>query len=190
MDNLLLLLRKGCLIICLSLSLNLSANDSFFDKTRTISLLDKNNVKYEIGKIEFFDKNNTEHLFKIRIKYEKFKDFFLSMKEMKCLEGPELWCLIPYPHANPKTLSREHLAWLEHELLFMFKDKQSFGANFWNGIYYRLEWHEGVLTGDAYYVDLNKLASPPDDLATPPLGYYDLDRVDQNMRWLPQMIVE
>lgn len=109
------------------------------------------------------------------------------MKEMKCLEGPELWCFIPYPYQQPRTISTDDLRWLEHDLLFMFKKLDSFGANFWNGIYYKMQLDNGVLKGVAYSLDLNQLASPPDDLSQPPIGEFDIDEADLDKRWLPYL---
>ena len=114
-----------------------------------------------------------------------FRDYFLSMKEMKCLEGPELWCSIAYPYEQSHKVSASDLRWLEHDLLFMYKKLDSFGANFWNGIYYRLVLADGQIRGVAHSLDLNKLASPPDDLQSPPVGEYDIDEADLEQRWLP-----
>ena len=111
------------------------------------------------------------------------------MKELKCLEGKELWCRIPYPYANPQTISASDLRWLEHDLLFLFKRANEFGANFWNGIYYQLQLEDDSLRGTARAVDLNRLASPPADQAVPPIGEYDSDEIEPGQRWLPGIII-
>jgi hypothetical protein len=109
------------------------------------------------------------------------------MKEMKCLEGPELWCHLAYPYRQPHTVSPTDLRWLEHDLLFMFKRKKDFGANFWNGIYYRLAIQDGIIAGEAQAVDLKLLASPPANLDRPPLTLADLEEIERSQRWLPDI---
>ncbi len=60
------------------------------------------------------------------------------MKDMKCLEGPELMCHLACPYSQPHTVSRDNLSCRCHNLLFMFKQPAEFGANFWNGVYFDL----------------------------------------------------
>ncbi|MGB1092733.1 MAG: hypothetical protein ACPGYX_11455, partial [Oceanobacter sp.] len=121
--------------------------------------------------------------------HDGFKDFFLSMKEMKCLEGPELMCHLAYPYDQPRTVSADDMSWLAHDLLFMFKQPGEFGANFWNGIYYDMRIENGEIRGTAQAVDLNQLASPPDDLTVPPFGEWDRDELDPKNRWLPYLLI-
>ena len=153
---------------------------------KKILLVDKQGVTHKIGTIAFTQgKTGTDY--KLKMDHTHFVDYFLSMKEMKCLEGPELWCHLSYPYQQPHQLSRNSLVWLEHDLLFMFKRKGDFGANFWNGIYYRLKIVDGRITGEAQAVDLNILASPPENLKVPPIGEADLDEIDWDKRWLPKI---
>ncbi|MEC4726707.1 hypothetical protein HWQ46_14230 [Shewanella sp. D64] len=128
--------------------------------------------------------------YQIHIDHSVFKDYFLSMKEMKCLEGPELWCHLPYPYPNPREISQTDQAWLAHDLLFMYKKKADFGANFYNGIYYQLSLNNGVISGTAQAVDLNLLASAPDDLDSPPITDVELDEIEENLRWLPKLEIK
>lgn len=151
---------------------------------RRIYLVDKLGEQIDIGSLNII---NSVAEYELHVDHAKFADYFLSMKEMKCLEGPELWCHIPYPYKHPARLSSDDLSWLSHDLLFMFKSPGEFGANFWNGIYYNLELVDGVITGEAQAVDLNHLASPPDDLSIPPYGEYDRDELDLTARWLPRI---
>lgn len=129
--------------------------------------------------------------YSLHIDHGKFKDFFLSMKEFKCLEGPELWCFVPYPYFNPGQISSDDLSWLEQDLLFMFKDKTSFGANLWNGVYYRLTLEpSGVLSGVAHAVDLNLMAAPPEPATAPSIGEFDVEEMELDKRWLPYLRIE
>lgn len=159
------------------------------DGEKEIFLQDRSGKEIKIGRIAFTPLNAVGSEFQLHLDHSLFKDYFLSMKEMKCLEGPELWCAIPYPYKQPRTVSHDNLSWLEHDLLFMFKTLDSFGANFWNGIYYRLEIEQGQIVGKAHALDLNMLASPPDDLKAPPIGEFDIDDADLDQRWLPYIVI-
>ncbi len=132
----------------------------------------------------------TDGSYSLDIDHSRFKDFFLSMKEMKCLEGPkELWCHIPYPYDMPRQWSNNDYRWLSQDLLFMYKSPGEFGANLWQGVYYSFSNEGDHLKGTAMHVDLNELAAPPSDLSTP---FYDeswLEPIDPNEHWLPTLII-
>ncbi|WP_211224921.1 hypothetical protein [Neptunomonas japonica] len=153
---------------------------------KSVALLDKNGQRTVIGSITFTQKKGGSE-YQLTLEREQFRDYFLSMKEMKCLEGPELWCHLAYPYEQPHKVTVDNLTWLEHDLLFMFKTPKEFGANFWNGIYYKMQVENGIIKGEAQAVDLNVLASPPDDLSVPPVGEAELDEVDRDKRWLPMI---
>ena len=142
-----------------------------------------------IGDVRFSTAGDKTH-YDIHLNHSLFKDFFLSMKEMKCLEGPELWCHLPYPYMTPREVSQKDLSWLAHDLLFMYKKKADFGANFYNGIYYQLSLNDGEITGIAQAVDLNLLASAPDDQTSAPITQAELDDVEENLRWLPKLEIK
>ncbi|MEM0910711.1 MAG: hypothetical protein AAGJ37_07025 [Pseudomonadota bacterium] len=115
----------------------------------------------------------------------KFKDFFLSMKEMKCLEGPEILCHIHYPYPQEDISEDNNLEWLSHELLFMYKRSDQFGARLNQGVFFALSPEEDGFTGTAYGLDLNDLASPPDSFSTPPIELIELEELEIDNRWLP-----
>ncbi|MGB0694341.1 MAG: hypothetical protein ACPGOY_01745 [Rhodospirillaceae bacterium] len=159
------------------------------EQTKTIQLITTGGEAFPIGSLTApFDGSAGPYTLTID-HHQGFQDYFLSMKEMKCLEGPELWCHLPYPYPSGKTLSGSDLRWLEHDLIFLFKTPGEYGANLWNGIYYKmaLDPETGVITGEARAVDLNLLASPHDDLSQPALGEYDLEDFDASARWLPKL---
>ncbi|WP_210396157.1 hypothetical protein [Motiliproteus sediminis] len=152
------------------------------NRTLTIKLLDNHGDAIAIGSLNLFAQQ-TGYKYRLHLDHSRFTDHFLSMKEMKCLEGKELWCHLPYPYASPRLISADDLRWLEHDLLFLFKRPGEFGADFWNGIYYRLSWQGDHIVGTANAVDLNLLASPPEN-HEPPLGQWDIEPVDPQQRWL------
>lgn len=155
---------------------------------KQILLVDKQQQEINIGTVEFYPQGESSR-YELHIDHGLFKDYFLSMKEMKCLEGPELMCHLSYPYPQPHQVTAEDLSWLSHDLLFMFKKKEEFGANFWNGIYYQMRVQGEQIVGEAQAVDLNLLASPPDDLDTPPMTEHERDEIDQGKRWLPMLLI-
>lgn len=184
------LLFSSALIITPLMQASLARAGELPSGERTLALLDAGGNEFVIGSVVFSPTATAgQRQYQLKIDHHPFTDHFLSMKEMKCLEGKELWCRIPYPYANPHTVSADDLRWLEHDLLFMFKRANEFGANFWNGIYYQLQLDNTTLRGEAQAVDLNMLASPPDDLQVPPIGAYDIDPIEPGQRWLPRLII-
>ena len=161
-------------------------SDPALEGEKRITLLDKTGNRTEIARV-IFEPLAQGSRYKLTMAREQFRDYFLSMKEMKCLEGPELWCHLAYPYEQPRIVTADDLRWLEHDLLFMFKTPKEFGANFWNGIYYKLQIEDGMIRGEAQAIDLNALASPPDNLNEPPIGEAERDEVDRDKRWLPMI---
>jgi hypothetical protein len=167
----------------------LNHTESFYQGTKKVSLLDNKGKKLTIGSIVFSTKNNIIH-YKINLEHKLFKDYFLSMKEMKCLEGPELWCHLAYPYNSPKKITQTDFTWLSHDFLFMYKKNSEFGANFYNGIYYDFKIESDKLVGTAMTLDLNLLASPPEDKTTPPITVNDIDELELTNRWLPMIEIQ
>lgn len=165
-------------------------SDKLLNGTKDIILYNDKGDSLVIGQVMF---SPTDHgsAFKVDLDYARFTDYFLSMKEMKCLEGgPELWCNLPYPYEQPRMVYRDDLGWLSYDLLFMFKKPKEFGANFWNGIYYNLNVEGDTIKGVAQAVDLNHLAAPPDDLTVQPFTEFDREPVVPKNRWLPYIEIK
>ena len=126
----------------------------------------------------------------------RFKDFFLSMKEFKCLEGgAEVFCHVPYPYPQPGTVEAganpPDFAWLEHALLFMFKTPADFGAKLWNGVYFQLRLTDTGLVGSPQAVDLNRISAPPDKPGMPPPFRPALrDDIAPGARWFGRLTIE
>ncbi len=77
-------------------------------RTEQVFLADAAGTEYAIGSIDFHEDGSYD----LDIDHGVFKDFFLSMKEMKCLEGKEIWCHIPYPYAMPREVRSGDYRWL------------------------------------------------------------------------------
>jgi len=174
------------LVITFQLFSNVFADVQKIARGHKVFLQDQQGKELLIGTLSLSEEGKVIH-YKLVLDREKFQDYFLSMKEMKCLEGPELWCHLAYPYKHLSTIRRDDLRWLSHDLLFMYKKPNEFGANFWNGIYYDLRYEGGTIKGEARAVDLNLLASPPDDFSTPPFTEGDMGDIDQDKRWLPSI---
>ena len=128
----------------------------------------------------------------LRMNPEPFTDHFLSMKEFKCLQGAdEVLCHVPYPYRNPSTVSEADgdYAWLEHQLLFLFKQPRDFGAKLWNGLYFHFTRDAQGLTGTPQAVDLNLISAPPDDLDSPPFGAAMRDMVAPGAHWIERLLI-
>jgi len=120
-----------------------------------------------------------------------FKDFFLSMKEFKCLESAvEIFCHVPYPYPQPGTVSATDLAWLEHALLFMFKTPAEFGAKLWNGVYFQLQPTERGWEGRPQAIDLNRISAPPAQPGTPPFRPALRDDIAPAARYFNRLTIE
>lgn len=176
------------IILLLFFTTQVIAGDSLQGK-KTISLVDIQGKEMPVGSIEFSTKLDKTS-YQISIDHSVFKDFFLSMKEMKCLEGAELWCHLQYPYKNPRLVSQQDLRWLSHDLLFMYKKRSEFGANFYNGIYYHLIDNGQEIVGVAQAVDLNLLAAPPENMSAPPITSNDREEIELKHRWLPRLIIK
>ncbi len=115
-----------------------------------------------IGKAAFTPEGERSR-FKLSFDDKKFSQYFLSMREFKCVEGEEILCHVPYPYPNPQTVSPGDLSWLEHALLFFYKEKSDYGAKMSHGLIYTLKITANSLVGTPQSIDLDEIASPPDD---------------------------
>lgn len=159
--------------------------------TRQVLLHQRDGGNVALGTVTFTPQANGRSGFALALRHEPFKDFFLSMKEFKCLEGPgEVLCHLPYPYALPGTVTPTDLAWLEHSLLFLFKLPNEFGAKLWNGLYFRLQMTAQGLVGTPQAIDLNLISAPPADLTKPPYRPALRDDIAPGARWAVRLTIE
>lgn len=159
-----------------------------FDGGKRITLETTDGQSIEIGSATFA-KSAGGATFTVAIDHGRFKDFFLSMREFKCLEGKEIFCHVPYPYPNPRTVSGDDLGWLEASLIFMFKTSSQFGATLANGLVYELKDEGEALVGKPRLVDLNEIASPPADGSKPPFPPGDRLDVEPGARWISKLVI-
>ena len=130
---------------------------------KSISATTRDNQRITLGSVRFEPQGDGSVAFTVTLEPGRFTDHFLSMKEFKCLDGPgEVVCHVPYPHAQPGTITPDDLAWLEHNLLFLYQLPTDFGAKLWNGLYFQLEPTERGLRGRPQAIDLNYISAPSD----------------------------
>ncbi|WP_412971023.1 hypothetical protein [Glaciecola sp. MF2-115] len=176
-----------CVVLGISAcsSTNESNSDIHAGQKYEVFLEDKSGNTINIGFVEKQgDKYNFER------DDSKFKDFFLSMKEMKCLEGAEIFCHIHYPYPQNDVTEQNNSVWLSHELLFMYKRANQFGARLRQGVYFELVPDGDGFKGVAYSLDLDDLASPPDNLSIPPINTNELELLEVDERWLPYLKIK
>lgn len=158
--------------------------------TKTLSAVTREQTLIPIGQVVFTPGANGTTAFTLTMDHGRFNDHFLSMKEFKCLEGgDEVLCHVPYPYKNPATVSDTDFAWLEHHLLFLYKQPRDFGAKLWNGLYFRLARDEAGLVGLPQAVDLNLISAPPDNLNTPPYDAAQRDDVPPGAHWIERLVI-
>ncbi len=183
--------RLACLpVLCLTALLPLPATAWELAGSKTITAHTRDGQAITLGTVSFQPQGESSS-FTLHMDHARFKDFFLSMKEFKCLESAEeIACHVPYPYANPATVSRNDLRWLEHALLFLHKAPRDFGARLWNGLYYRMEITEQGIVGKPQAIDLGQIGAPPDNPALPPYGPGDRSEITPNSRWISSLSIE
>jgi hypothetical protein len=179
-----------CLLITFGSAPSTGLPAEFLSGQKTITLHSRDGHATPIGVVNFQPVAGGSS-FELQLDHTRLKDFFLSMKEFKCLDGgAEVLCHLPYPYANPRLVRSDDLAWLEHALLFFFKTPQDFGARLWNGIYFRLQRGERGLVGTPQAVDLDLIGVPPADLEVPPFGPGERHDIDPGRRWFERLTIE
>lgn len=185
--------RTGWMSLALAAcALGFSAPAAAWDMagTHAVLLHPREGSPVVLGSVSF-QPQGERYGFTLKLEPARFKDFFLSMREFKCLEAPaEVQCHVPYPYPNPRTVAPGDLAWLEHALLFFYKTPRDFGAKLWNGIYYRLAPTEAGLVGTPQAVDLDHIGAPPDEPSIPPFGSAERHDIEASARWFHKLTIE
>lgn len=163
-----------------------------FQGDKALIAVTRDQTRTRIGTVSFSPPSaGSAARFSVRIDPQVLRDHFLSMREFKCLPGAqEITCFVPYPYAQPGTVSASDLGWLEHSLLFFYKQPADFGAKLWNGMLFRFEVTPTALVGTPQAVDLNRIGVPPEPLDVPPYGPMDRDPFAPGARWVQQLRIE
>lgn len=164
-----------------------------FQGDKALIAVTRDQVRTRIGSVRFtpVPGSGGAAQFSVRIDPQVMRDHFLSMREFKCLPAAqEITCFVPYPYRQPGTASAAQLAWLEHSLLFFYKQPADFGAKLWNGMVFRFEVTPTALVGTPQAVDLNRIGVPPEPLDVPPYGTMDRDAFAPGVRWVQELRIE
>ena len=143
----------------------------------------------QVGTVTFTPKGDGA-TYKLDMDMTPFKEFFLSMRPFKCLDGADVWCYVPYPYDHPHVVTAQDYSWLEHDLLFFWKSPTSYGAKMDNGLIYDLKPSGNALVGKPQAIGLEKIASPPADPKVPPYQAADRDDVQDGSRMVDSLRVE
>lgn len=162
-----------------------------FSGEKALVALTKDGQRTRIGSVFFQPAADGATGFRVQMDRTVMQDHFLSMREFKCLPAAqEITCFVAYPYAQPGTVSPGHLAWLEHSLLFFYKQPADFGAKLWNGIIFKFTQTPAGLVGQPQAVDLNLIGVPPDNLKEPPYGPFQRDDFPGGARWVRELRIE
>lgn len=138
------------------------------------------------GQVGVMDGKNGKMSYTVDWDDSKFSDQFLSMRPFKCLDGPKKqWCRVPYPYEIKREVSPDDLTDLEYDLLFIWKNRNDYGIDMWNGVYYKLEQTHVGFGGLMHEMDMDILSAPPDDGNLRPIGEFDLEPAEPDGHWLP-----
>jgi hypothetical protein len=178
------LLAASCLVADVAFAFDLTGE-------KTVRLHARDGGAVVIAKVQFSPAEPGRAKFKLVVDHSPMRDYFLSMREFKCLEGQgEIFCHVPYPYPQPGTVAKGDWAWLEHSLMFMFKKPSEFGAKLWNGIYFELRETAQGLEGTPQAVDLNQIGAPPERNDVPPYRKALRDEVPKGARWFERLSIE
>lgn len=160
------------------------------ESTRQVHLHARDGSRVLIAQLRLAPTAEGSTRFVLSMDHSAFTDHFLSMREFKCLPGgSEILCHVPYPYAQPGTVTGTDLAWLEHSLLFMFKTPSEFGAKLWNGVYWQLRPSASGWVGTPQAIDLNRIGAPPDKPG-PPFRPALRDDMPAGVRWFERLTIE
>lgn len=158
--------------------------------TKTITAISRDQAAIALGTVTFTPQPDGSSRFVLHMDHARFADHFLSMKEFKCLEdATEVACHVPYPYPHPGTVRAGDYAWLEHSLLFLYKQPRDFGAKLWNGVYYQLQPDANGLVGLPQAVDLNRISAPPDERNVPPYTLAERSDIPDGARWIARLLI-
>lgn len=186
------LTRCCCLLVgvaVLSLFAAMPAHAWDWGGEKTVYLHDRDGEARPIGTV-VFQPEADKLRFSLVLDHSRFTDYFLSMREFKCVAGSaEILCHVPYPYPHPATVTHDDLRWLEHALLFLFKTPNEFGARLWNGVYFQLAVTDEGIVGTPQVIDLKHISAPPADASLPPFTPDDRSEIEPGVRWFERLSI-
>lgn len=161
---------------------------------KTVYLVDHEGKETSIGNVTLGSPGEATHSAQVILDDTKFSDHFLSMRPFKCISGQEGYqlCHLPYPYTLKNIISSDDLTDLEYKLLFIRRSATDYGINPWFGIYYQMSAKDGELTslnGTLHEVNLDLLASPPEEGNLRPLPDSEIYEVDLQQHPWPRLVI-
>lgn len=184
--------RQALIALIAALTLGASAAQPVLPEgERSLVAVTRDGQRIRIGSVGFAPREGGQSAFRVQMDHSVMLDHFLSMREFKCLPSArEVSCFVPYPYPHPGTVSASNLDWLEHNLLFFYKQPADFGAKLWNGIIFKFMLTPAGLVGTPQAVDLNRIGVPPQRPEEPPYSAFDRDDFSPGARWLQELRIE
>lgn len=168
-----------------------AAQSALPEGEKSLVAVARDGQRTRIGAVIFSAAPGGRAAFQVKMDHAVMRDHFLSMREFKCLPAAqEITCFVPYPYPNPGTIGAADFGWLEHNLLFFFKQPADFGAKLWNGVIFKFEQTPSGLVGTPQAVDLNRIGVPPEKPDEPPYGRFDRDDFAPGARWVQELRIE
>lgn len=145
------------------------------DGTKVITLISHDGVRLRLGELTF-KRDGEAATFAIKFDAPEMHEQFLSMRPFRCISGKkQQWCHMSYDYGLRQRVTANDLVDLEYSLMFIWRTYDRVNANPWNGLYFKLGLEDdGSLAGALHEVDLNVLASPPEEDFARPVLHTDL----------------
>jgi hypothetical protein len=156
--------------------------------TKHVTLANARGDQVQIGSVKFEPAGEGRWRFDFRLDESRFGEYFLAMRPFRCLAGATQ-NLCHFPYGEERLISREDLAPLEYQLMFMRKKPAEVSVNPTNGVYYKLAWSEKGLRGELFDVDMDPIIVPEGDMRRP-IRTEHLHAADPGSHWLPLLRIE
>lgn len=178
------------ILLCWLLTPILHADEKIISRTVTLKSGAADSI--DIASIQLSKQQDGSYIYTLDMDQSKFTNHFLSMRPFKCFQGAkQMLCYLPYPYAKTHSFGVSDLQDLEYDLLFIHRKSTDYGIDPWNGIYYKLSLQKDAkLTGVLKEVDLDILATPPEEGVIRPISKQDLNDADPDSHSYPYLVIQ
>jgi len=159
------------------------------DGEKKVFLENSTGDRLYIANIEF-ETVDEKIFYKLTIVDDPFTDQFLSMRPFQCImDDRQVMCHVPYPYTKKGYITESDLSNLSYDLLFLYKSPAEYGINLWNGMFYKLTMQTNSIAGTVYEVDMNVIASPPENKDVP-FAEDEIFDVDTDSYIYPKILIQ
>lgn len=178
--------RLLCLLLLLFSTISLPES---LDGLKKIYLVSTSGELTQVATVEFVP-NNDNIAYTVSIIDKPFENQFLSMRPFQCVMGAQqVMCHVPYPYEKKGVVTKGDLSDLSFDLLFLHKSPSEYGINMWNGIFYKLAVVDNQIEGIVFEVDMNILATAPDNLDEP-FAEDEIFEADESNYVYPRVLIK